>query len=176
MKKIIIIIIVFLFITNISALITIINRSGLLPREEESIENLMQSTLVEQLGVNESQAAEITDIRASFENELVNAEMALNERQNELFTLISSENPDENEINNVIDRISLLQGQLQKEAVKRMIEEKNLLNTNQQQRYFSRFQTRMGRASFSGGKGLGYGREQGRGLGRGRGTRWLKED
>ena len=170
MKKIIIIVIAFLLIINISALTAIICNSGLFSGGDASEESAIQSVMAEQFGINELQAAEISDIRASFEDELENAEIKLNEKQRELFAIISSENPDMSETNTLIDEISLLQAQLQKEAVKRMMQEKNLLDPLQQQKYLSEFDTRMGRG-FGRGRGLGYGARQGRGRG-GSGWQW----
>ncbi|KPK96056.1 hypothetical protein AMJ80_02170 [bacterium SM23_31] len=170
MKKIIIIVIAFLLVTNISALTVIIYNSGLLTRRDATEESAIQSVMAEQFGISELQAAEISDIRASFVDELESAEIKLNEKQRELFAVISSENPDMSEANTLIDEISLLQAQLQKEAVKRMIQEKNLLDSLQQQKYLSEFDTRMGRG-FGRGKGLGYGAGQGRGRG---GQGWQK--
>jgi len=172
-KKIIIIVITLLFLTNISALITIISNSGIVKKGEIlEEEKSVQSLIKEKLNLNESQAAEIEKIRVSFENELENAGIKLNEKQIELFNAVRSENPDIDLINNLIDQISLLQAHLQKEAVKSIIIEKNLLNPVQQERYFSMFDQRFGRGSAFGGKGsMG-----GRGRGGGRGPRWLRDN
>jgi len=174
-KKIIIIVIAFLFLTNISALITIVSNSGIVQKGEISEEEKsVQSLIKEKLNLNESQAAEIGDIRASFENELENAGIKLNEKQIELFNAVRSENPDIDLINNLIDQISLLQAHLQKEAVKNIIVEKNLLNPVQQEKYFSTFDQRFGRGSAFGGKGKGY--MGGKGREGGRGPRWLRDN
>lgn len=174
-KKIIIIVITFLFLTNISALITIISNSEIVKRGEIlEEEKSVQSLIKEKLNLNESQAAEIEEIRVSFENELENAGIKLNENQIELFNAVRSENPDIDLINNLIDQISLLQAHLQKEAVKRIIIEKNLLNPVQQGKYFSMFDQRFGRGRAFGGKGKGY--MGGRGTGDGRGPRWLRDN
>ena len=173
-KKIIIFLITFLFFVNISALFTIIY--NILPTKkeqisEESEKHLITSALKERLSLDESQAAEIGEIRSSFENELENASIRLNEKQNELFRAIRNKNPDMSLISNLIDEISLFQAHLQKEAVKRMIKEKELLNPRQQQKYFSEFDKRFGRGR--GGQGKGLMRGKGRG---GRGPRWLREN
>ena len=156
-KKLIIIVITFLFLTNISALITIISNSEFVKRGEISEEEKsVQSLIKEKLDLNESQAAEIEDIRASFEDELENAGITLNEKQIELFNAVRSGNPDIDLINNLIDQISLLQAHLQKKAVKNIITEKSLLNPIQQEKYFSMFDQRFGRGRAFGGKGKGY--------------------
>ena len=162
-----------MFLANISALFTIIYK-GLPEKEGTAVEESAEhaaAVLKNKLGLDESQAAEIGEIRSSFENELENAGIKVNEKQSELLTVIRSENPDMGFINNLIDEISMLQAQLQKEAVKRMIEEKELLNPNQQQKYFSEFGKRFGRGRGGMGRGRGYMREQERG---GRGPRWLR--
>lgn len=172
-KKLIIIVITFLFLTNISALITIISNSEFVKRGEISEEEKsVQSLIKEKLNLNESQAAEIEEIRVSFENELENAGIKLNENQIELFDAVRSENPDIDLINNLIDQISLLQAHLQKEAAKRIIIEKNLLNPIQQEKYFSIFDQRFGRGRVFGGKGKGKGYMGGKG----RGPRWLRDN
>jgi len=174
-KKIIIIVLAFLFLTNISALITIVSNIGLGEKRGISEEEKpVQSLIKEKLNLNESQAAEIEEIRVSFENELENAGIKLNEKQIELFNAVRSENPDIDLINNLIDQISLLQAHLQKEAVKNIIMEKNLLNQVQQEKYFSMFDQRFGRGGAFGGKGKGY--IGGRGRQGGRGPRWLRNN
>lgn len=170
-KKVVIIFIIFLLLANISALFTIIYQSGTIKKETESGEDLIGSKVKEELGLSESQAAEIANIRNSFANELENARVQLNEKQNELFIAIRSEKPDTSFINNLIDEISFLQANLQKEAIKRIITEKNLLGPNQQERYFLPFERRFFGGKMGQGKGMGQMKGKGRG---GKGPWWQR--
>ena len=170
-KKMVIIFIIFLLLTNISALFTIIYQSGIVKKGTESGENLIGSKVKEELGLNQSQAAEIINIRTSFANELENARFQLNEKRSELFMAIRSENPDTSFINNLIEEISFLQANLQKEAVKRIITEKSLLGPNQQERYFLPFEQRFFGGKMGQGKGFGQMRGKGRG---GKGPWWQR--
>jgi hypothetical protein len=170
-KRIVIIFIIFLLLTNISALFTIIYQSGIIKKETESEENLISSKVKEELGLSESQAAEIMNTRMSFANELENTKYILNEKQSELFMAIRSEKPDTSFINDLIEEISFLQANLQKEAVKRIITEKSLLGPNQQERYFLPFERRFFGGKMGQGKGIGPMRGKGRG---GKGPWWQR--
>ena len=154
-KKLIVFTIIFLFLINISALITILYKSGSIEEPAAVDEQSVASKLKQEFDLSETQAAEIGEIRSSFENELGNVGIEINEKQMELFNAIRSENPDTKSINELIDRISLLQAKLQKEAVKHIITEKGLLNPVQQERYFKRFFNRFGRGQAIGGRGRG---------------------
>ena len=155
-------------------LISIIYNSRFFKKGEVSEGNLIQSIMKEKLSLSESQAAEIGDLRASFEDELENAGIKLNEKQIELFNAVRSDYPDTCLISNLIDQISLLQAYLQKEAVKRMIREKSLLNPIQREKYFSMFDERFAPGRPFGGRGKGY--IEGRGRRGGRGPRWLRDN
>jgi len=172
-RTLVIIVLTFLFLTNVSALITIIYNSKIFEEKEIVEESEIHTVLKEQLGLNESQAAEIEDMRTSFKYELENIGMKLNEKQIELINAIKSENPDMYLINNLIDQISLFQASLQKEAITRMINEKSMLNPLQQEKYFSMFDNRFRRGNFMGGRGKGQGE---RGREGGRGPRWLRDN
>ncbi|MFC1730736.1 Spy/CpxP family protein refolding chaperone [candidate division KSB1 bacterium] len=162
-KKVFYVLIAFLLILNISTLITILQGSGgVVPGESGSA---VVAVIAEQLGIDEAQAAEITSIRESFESEVIVSEQLLVEKQNELLQFISADNPEMGRIDAVIDEIGRIRTQLQKEAVTRIIQEKNILKPVQQQQYFDDFNTRLGRGR--GGAGRGQMRRGGRQQGRG---------
>lgn len=164
-RRILKILVIFILIINISALVTILYNSGwIFPVNEETE---LSSIIKEQLGINEAQAAEIKSIRSSFENEVINTEKQLFEKRRDLMELIRKSDPDMNSVNSLIDEIGILQTRLQKEAVRRMIQEKSCLNPAQQQRYINRFMSHMRHHPPRMGRGfLRRGRMQGRMQGR----------
>ena len=173
-KKIVYILIAFLLILNISTVITILHGSGGLSPSYDMAE--VSQVIADQLGVDEAQAARISSIRESFETELVTSEQALAEKQNELVRLVSGEYPDMNRVNALIEDIGRMRTQLQKEAVAKMLQEKNVLNPEQQRQYFDEFNTQLGRGQGGSGRGMGRNRwgSQGRGWGKGR-SQWDQE-
>ena len=162
-RKIIKILVLFVLIINISALGTILYNSGwIFPVDEETE---FTSIIKEQFGINEAQAAEVKSIRNNFETEVINTEKLLFEKRRDLMDHIRKSNPDMNAVNSLIDEIGLLQTRLQKEAVKRMIQEKSCLNPAQQQRYISKFMMHLRHRPPRMGRGLmRRGRMQGRGF------------
>ncbi|MCK4967332.1 periplasmic heavy metal sensor [bacterium] len=162
-KKLIVILITFLFLINISAFLTIAYNVFAIKDGQEP------SAIREVLNLTEVQAKEIEGIRASFKTEVENAGVKLQEKKRELFLAMRENKPDKEHMYNLIDEISLLQAQLQKEAVERMVTEKSLLNSTQQERYFSAYGQRMGMGRMQGSGGQGYMKGGGRGKGMGRG-------
>lgn len=162
-KKIIVILVTFLLLVNISAFVTIVYNAFFAKVSQEP------SVIKEMLNLSEVQAKEIDTIRESFKTEVENAGVKLQEKQRELFLAMRADKPDETHLYALIDEISVLRTQLQKEAVKKMVEEKNLLDPAQQERYFSAYGQRMGwgRMQGRGGKGYMKGRGRCRGMGRG---------
>ena len=160
-KKLIIIIFAFLFLVNVSAFLTILYNSF------SSKETDKPSAIKEMLNLTELQAKEIEDIRVSFKNEAENIGLKLREKQQELILSMRKENPDKEHIYNLIDEISLIQAELQKQAIEKMLQEKTLLNPNQQEMYFSMCGQRLGYGKMEGRGGRGFMRGRGRGMGRG---------
>ncbi len=157
-KKSLYIIIAFLALINLSVVTAVVKNKAL--AEEKKDEPMLEKVVSEQLGVNNAQAAEIASIRRSFSDDLTNRRILLRDKQLELLNLVRSENPDLDAVDNIINEIGMINTQLQKDAIRRMIQEKNLLLPRQRARYFQEFRRKL---SFGRGRRVGSRQRSGRG-------------
>ena len=174
-KKIFNLALIFLLIINISAVLTMIYNKWLRVYPYEQAGEPAVPLLKDELKLSEAQAANLETSRLSFEKELENVDSLLTEKRMKLFELIrASQEPDTDEIDKLIDEIAELQSSIQKKAVRNLVQEKNSLTPEQQQKYLSTFESRLrkgwmqGRGRYGQGRGMGRGRQ-------GRGPGWQRE-
>ena len=175
-KKIFNIALIFLLIVNISSVLTMIYNKYLRVHPSAGTSEAAIPLLHKELKLNEAQAAHIEKSRLSFEQELDEINLILSEKRAELLNYIRNSQEDTFAINRLIDEIAIIQADIQKKAMYYLIQEKNSLTLDQQEKYFSVFESRFRKGWMyrQGGRGQGWRRNeqqrQGRGFGR-RGNR-----
>jgi len=170
-KKIFNITLIFLLIINTSAVLTMVYNKWLRIQPSDFETEPAVPLLQNELELSEAQAENLEKSRLSFENELENVNDLLTEKRIILLDYIRSSESDTYSTNKLIDEIATIQAEIQKKVVRQLIQEKNSLTPEQQQKYFSVFENRF-RKGLMQGQGQGKGRRwmeqgrRGRGLGR----------
>jgi Spy/CpxP family protein refolding chaperone len=145
----------FLFIINISALVSLAyNRWVKTPssyHQQEAFETL--EALQEPMALNQKQFQQMKDLRVALESEIITIREQMQKKRQTLATEMNKSKPDLTIIDNVIDEISYLQSRIQKKTIRNLMQDKKILTPSQQTRYFSMFEDHV------------------RGMGRGRGRR-----
>ena len=154
-RKIKPILLLFLFIINISALVSLAyNRWVKTPpayHQQEAAETL--ETLQEPIALNQKQLQQMKDLRVALESEIITIREQMQNKRETLVTEMNKSKPDLTSIDNIIDEISYLQSRIQKRTIRNLMQDKKILSPSQQIRYFSMFEDHV------------------RGMGRGRGRR-----
>ena len=154
-RKIKPILLLFLFIINISALVSLAyNRWVKTPpsyHQQEASETL--ETLQEPIALNQKQLQQMKDLRVALESEIITIREQMQNKRQALVTEMNKPKPDLTFIDNIIDEISYLQSRIQKRTIRNLMQDKKILSPSQQNRYFSMFEDHV------------------RGMGRGRGRR-----
>ena len=167
-KRFLIMILVLLFLINITALATISYNRWFKTRTALAEPEFSDSweAFEEQISLNPRQAETMQSLRLSFEEEVESLRQQMEEKRNSLIEEARSPSPDLNRIDKIIEELSGLQASIQKKSMRNLLKDKELLSSGQQERYFSLLKRH------AHGRGWGHGR---RGV-RGRGRRGLREN
>ncbi len=140
-KNLLIFALIVLVIVNVSALVTIIHgRWSRIPhfRGERGPEHPL-ALFREQLELDDSQLAELKARRSLFETELAEVHNKMEEGRKALMEELRAESPDTVRIDGLIDEIGMLQAQVQKRAIRHMLQEQEILTPEQREKMFSMF-------------------------------------
>jgi Spy/CpxP family protein refolding chaperone len=140
-RNLVILALIVLVAVNISALATIIHdrssrgsRAGVgRPRGHPIV------YLREHLGLDDSQIAEFEARRESFERDNEKLHDRMEERRKALMEELRAEYPDTLRIDQIVDEIGTLQADLQKRALRHMLQEQEILTPEQREKFFSMF-------------------------------------
>ncbi|KPJ59349.1 MAG: hypothetical protein AMJ46_11475 [Latescibacteria bacterium DG_63] len=140
-RNLVILAIVVLVIINISALATIIhNRWFGVPRPPVEPRHMHPVTFLrEHLKLDESQIAEFQARRSSFESEIERVREDMEQKREALMEELRAESPDTLRIDQLVEEIGALQAQLQKRAIRHMLQEQSILTPEQREKFFSMF-------------------------------------
>ena len=163
-KRTVIIVLVLLFIINLTAIATFSYNRWFKSRENtintESAE--IWNSLQDQVALKPPQLEEMKRLRFSFEKEILSLRMKIWQKRKVLLEEIRNPDPDLVGIDNAIDDLSRLQAEIQKKTIRNILKDKEILSPWQQRRYFSLFERHLQ------GPGRGWGRRghgwQGRGF------------
>lgn len=164
-KRIVLIILIFLFIVNLSAIFTFSYNRWLKPKinisEEDSQE--IWDSIQDQVVLDPPQLEKMKSMRFSFEKEILSLRMEIWQKRRVLLEEIRNPNPDLARIDKAIDELSRLQAEIQKKTIRNILKDKEILSPRQQRRYFSLFERHLQRPGRGWGRG-GHG-WRGHGLG-----------
>ena len=165
-KRFVLIILIFLFIVNLSAIFTFSYNRWLKPKinlaEEDPQE--MWDSIQDQMVLDPPQLEKMKSLRFSFEKEILSLRMEIWQKRKALLEEIRNPEPDLARIDKAVDELSRLQSEIQKKTIRNILKDKEILSPRQQRRYFSLFDRhlqRPGRGWGRGGRGwrgngLGY--------------------
>jgi Spy/CpxP family protein refolding chaperone len=134
--------IIFLIVINISALFTLAyNRWFKVPPAylpSGSGDTLAAAQA--RLSLNDEQLQQMKTQRVAFEAEIEEIQIKMQDKRKALVEEMKNATPDSALIGKLIDEIGHLQAQVQKEAVRRLFKEKQLLTPEQQEKFFKMFE------------------------------------
>jgi hypothetical protein len=166
-EKLITFLLIFSLTVNIAALCTIGYFWGKNYRDTESIIRRGGPPPEERLALNRGQQGRMQELRELFLKEIDPIRGELVTKREELLTLLSSEDPDRDAINQKLAQINQLQAKTEHAAVDYLIKEKTFLTPWQQKQYFDLINERCCcRPPFHRGRGPGGGMGMGEGKGR----------
>jgi Spy/CpxP family protein refolding chaperone len=141
-RKLLVLGIIILVIANISALVTIAYNRWF--KSEEAFRSASPrhsfAFLCGELSLTEDQMAQLQALRASFDNQIGEVRITLREKRAALMEELRRAAPDSTRINQLIDEIGTLQSELQKQAIRYMLQEKATLTPEQREKFFSMFE------------------------------------
>jgi hypothetical protein len=164
-----------LLTANLSTLGTVAYRSEFWKSEPERLDRSTLGSFQEHLDLSAAQAREIAAQREAFTSDWEAIEAELAASREKLLNAIRDEHTSPSQIWPLIDDIAALQTGLEKQAARQLLQERNLLSSEQRERYISHVETRMRQGcgcmqGYRGGRGAALDRgEPGEPLRRGRG-------
>lgn len=164
-NRVFFIILILLFIVNLTAVVTFSYNRWLKPKinsaEEDPQE--MWDSIQDQIVLDQSQLEKMKSLRFSFEKEILSLRMEIWQKRKALLEELRNPEPDLARIDKAVDELSRLQSEIQKKTIRNILKDKEILSPRQQRRYFSLFERHIQRPGRGWGRrGLGW-----RGLGLG---------
>jgi Spy/CpxP family protein refolding chaperone len=96
-----------------------------------------------ELGLSDEQAAQWKSLREKFQTNLARLRPALQAKRVELVQLVAAPEPDRARIDAVAAEIQALQAELQKECIQHLLDEKKILNPEQQRKFLETIRARL---------------------------------
>ena len=133
-------------------------------KERHSIEagHSPMRVLAKELNLSESQAKEMEALRKSLEPKMEKIREELREKKVQLVNLLKESEPDLEKINIQLSEIESLQTELQKLVIRHLLQEKNILTPEQQDKFFSIISKRLFHEERHQGEGLLPGTKEGK--------------
>lgn len=139
-SKFLIYALVFLLAINLTALLTLAYNRLFFQKKNSPESEEITDSLQEELKLSPQQKEKLKTHRSVFRQEIQPFLLEIQEKEKLLLKEIQSEKPKLNHINTLVEEISQLRAEIQKQAVKRLIKEKSILNPAQCKHYFSIFE------------------------------------
>jgi Spy/CpxP family protein refolding chaperone len=160
---------------NLSTLGTVAYKSEFWKGEPQEVKSSTYETIQEALDLDAAQARQIENQREIFVSDWETIGAELQAARQRLLAAVRNEDTDASQIRRLVDDIAALQTRLERQAVSQLLQERDLLSSEQQERYFSYVENRLRQrwGQMRGRQGGGVGRDQGsvpnepRGRGRG---------
>ena len=160
-KRLILLVLVLLFVINITAIATLSYNRWFRSWPDSSKQwdqSEQWQDLRTHMSLNPQQSQTLQELRFSFEQEVESLRQQMGIKRNALLEEARNTSPDLDRIDTLIEEISALQTEIQKKTIRNLLEDKRLLSPAQQEKYFSLFREHI--------RGRGWGRRV-RGTGRG---------
>ncbi|MCJ7680959.1 MAG: periplasmic heavy metal sensor [Candidatus Aminicenantes bacterium] len=140
-------ILLFLLIINISALATLAYNRWFKPAIPDARTDSGSSLpmLQKALDLENTQSLHMRRCRMVFVQETDPIQQKMQEKRLQLIEAMKTSDPDLSEIDKLIDEIIQLESEIQKKAVRRILEDKTVLSPHQQERFFDMFEHQVGR-------------------------------
>ncbi|MGB2906566.1 MAG: periplasmic heavy metal sensor [Candidatus Aminicenantaceae bacterium] len=164
-RRILPIVLAFLFIINLSALAALAyNRWFSSPASPPQETPVTLEALQEPIGLDQRQLQQMKGLRGALEDEIASILVQIQQNRQALILEMQKSEPDLTAVDKTIDEIALLQSQIEKTTVRSLMRDKELMTPSQQTRYFSMFEEHV----------RGMGRGQGRRVRGKRGRGWQR--
>lgn len=164
-NRVFLIILIFLFIVNLTAVVTFSYNRWLKPKINSAEKDPQEiwDSIQDQVALEPPQLEKMKSLRFSFEKEILSLRMEIWRKRRVLLEEMRNPDPDINRIDNAIDELSRLQADIQKKTIRNILKDKEMLSPWQQKRYFSLFERHMQKPGRGWGRrGFGW---RGHGLG-----------
>ncbi len=138
-KKLLVLIIAFVSVINISALMTFSYHKWCRYRAdcEYRKSHPDESDIYQQLSLSDSQVVQMKSLRQTFHDNSRDMNTTLHKKRSELADLLTAFEVDRDKINSVLDEICSMQNDLQKDVIEYLFLENEILTQVQQEKYFS---------------------------------------
>ena len=148
-RKLLIVGIALLVIINLSAFATLTynrycQKHETCPHKKEHVRG---EFLCQELSLTKSQIEEMRALKRSFHSQADSISFVLFKKRTVLVDLLSTQNPDTVKINIALKEMDALQAELQKHVICYLLKEKEMLNPEQRQKFFSIIKERLMRES-----------------------------
>ena len=145
-RKVLVSVIVILAVVGLSTLTTVMymrwfthKEARFSPRREHSLVFLSR-----ELGLSDAQIAEIEAQRNLFEKQIDSTRAELGEKRRAVMDELRAGKPDTVRIDQLVSDIGVLQSELEKKAIRHMLQEQAILTPEQRGKFLSMFDRRLG--------------------------------
>lgn len=142
-KKLLILGVIILVIINISALITIFHNRRFRPPERPSGPPRSLDFLRHELALSDSQIAQLQAQRATFDKQIDEFRLKLQKKREALVEELRSDEPDSGRIDQLVEEIGELQIELEKKAIRGILQGKAILTPEQREKLLQMFEHRL---------------------------------
>jgi len=142
-RKLLILGVVILVIVNISALLTIFYNCRFKSIERPSGPPRSFDFLRHELALNDSQIVQLEAQRAAFDKQIDKFRLKLREKREALVEELRSDEPDSGRIDQLVEEIGELQTDLEKKAIRGILQGKAILTPEQREKLLRMFEHRL---------------------------------
>jgi Spy/CpxP family protein refolding chaperone len=166
-RNVLLLVLVFLFIVNGTALVTLAYHRWIKPAPEYSGQETVDA-LRETMSLTEGQLLKMKRLREALDSRVEVLRDQIQVKRAELMAALEEADPDLASIDRTIDEIGALQSRIEKQTVRNLLRDKRVLNPAQQSQYLGMFREHVRGRGLGRGQGRGRRARGGRGLGRSR--------
>ncbi len=142
-RKLLILGVIILVIVNISALITIFHNYRLGPPKRLPGPPGSFDSLRHELALSDSQIVKLRARRAAFEKQIDEIRLILRKKREALVEELRSTEPDSGRIDQLVEEIGELQTELEKRAIRSILQGKEVLTPEQREKLLRMFEHRL---------------------------------
>jgi len=142
-RKLLILGVIILVIANISALVTIFHNCRLRSPERPYGPPRSFDFLRHELALSDSQIVKLRARRAAFEKQIGEFRLNLRKKREALVEELRSDEPDSGKIDQLVEEIGELQTELEKKAIRDILQGKTILTPEQREKLLRMFEHRL---------------------------------
>ena len=154
-RKLITVAIVILVIINLSALVTLVYSHWFKSKEDFLSPGSTNTFAIIQreLSLNDNQIVKMQALRILFKDDVNEVHVKLQDKRIALMDVLKTAAPDSARINQLVDEIGILQSELQRHAIRHILQEKAILTPKQREKFFTIFEDHICRRRMMPGHG-----------------------